>query len=445
LTEHYDEPTLGDYLDDPEHFPDREALQRHLAECGDCRKLLDDLEELENALHSSDLWGAADALRITGEVPPDMSALAATLTNESDAADKLLAPFIHSPIAFRRAKVPSRPEMRTAGVVRALCNASRDLREKQPMHALALADTAVALSDQLPRELYPSILIGELRGGAWLERANVLRYLGRFNEALDALDIAEKAFTVTSVATFSVALAQYLRAVIFFKTERLDEATRLARRSARIFRHFGEEDRFIHAKIVEAGVLFLRNDFAGARDIFASLVNLAKEIGDAATLARLYGNIANCDLRVDELSEASSYFAQALSLYEALGLETEKIRTRWSLGRLLLKSGRGVEGINSLRETRREFEQIGLTSDGALVTLDIVGALLASGDNAEAARLCAGLAESFISAGMTGNALTALAYLREAVGRGNADARLVEHVREYLERRTPDRPFVPPE
>ncbi|HEV2719986.1 MAG TPA: zf-HC2 domain-containing protein, partial [Thermoanaerobaculia bacterium] len=432
MNEHYDEATLADYLDGPEAFAEREALERHLAACRDCRDLLDDLKELEAALQSGEMWDAAEALSSERDAPESISSLAAALAREEEQAAQRLARIIDSPIMFRRARVMERAELHNAGAVRFLCARSRELREKQPMHALTLADAAVALSDRLPRERYPSTMIADLRGSAWLERANALRLLGRFAEALDALDIAERAYAHTPVATFSLALVQYLRAVIFFESERLDEATQLARRAARVFRQFGEDERFLHAKIVEGGVLFHRNRFAEALELFMSLVGPAKSLGDAATIARLYGNIANCYLGLQRRSDACGYFAQALSLYEALGFETEKIRTRWSLGRLAIAAGKAAEGVNRLREAQREFEAIGLTNEAAQVTLDVVEALLATGETAEVARLCAGLVESFTAAGMTGNSLTALAYLREAVASGRADHDLLEHVRAYL-------------
>jgi tetratricopeptide (TPR) repeat protein len=433
LNGHYDEATLADYLENPAAFAEREPLERHLGDCRRCGDLLRELRELEAALQSTEMWDVADALRKEREAPDEISALAGELARDEERAAQRLARLIGSPIMFRRANVAARPDMHNAGAVRFLCVQSRELREKQPMHALALADAAVALCEQLPGDRYPATLMAELRGGAWLERANVLRYLGRFAEALDALDVAENAYARTPVATFSLALVQYLRSVIFFKTERLDEATRLARRAARVFRQFGEDERFIHAKIVEAGVLFMRNRHGEALELFASLVAPAKEIGDAATTARLYANIGNCYLGLQRLSEASGYFAQALSLYEALGLETEKIRARWSLGRLLLAAGESAEGVNRLREARREFEALGLTCDAAQVTLDLVEALLATGGNlSEVSQLCAGLVESFAAKGMTGGALTALGYLREAVASGNASAGLVNNVRAQL-------------
>ena len=442
---HYDETTLADYLDAPDEFAEREVLERHIEVCRRCRDLLAELRELEAALQSGEAWEAAEALSRERDAPESISSLAAALAREEALAAQRLGRIVYSPIMFRRANVAARAELHNAGAVRFLCAQSRELREKQPMHALTLADAAAALCDRLPRDRYPATLLAELRGGAWLERANALRYLGRFAEALDALDIAENAYARTPVATFPLALVQYLRSVIYFKTERLDEATRLARRAARAFRQFGEDERYIHAKIVEGGVLFLRHRFEEALALFTSLVEPAKELGDAATIARLYGNVANSLLGLERRSDASGYFAQALSLYEALGLETEKIRTRWSLGRLLLSAGNFAEGIDRLREAKREAEALGLTSDAAQVTLDIVGALLAAGDTSEVSRLCAGLVESFVAAGMTGNALRALGYLREAVADGRADGDLVAHVRAYLAGapETTDRPFIP--
>ncbi|HEY6138961.1 MAG TPA: hypothetical protein VI670_14465 [Thermoanaerobaculia bacterium] len=442
---HYDEGTLADYLESPEAFAERGALERHLAVCRRCRGVLDELRELDAALQSGELWELAAPVDAQRDAPESISSLAAALTREEEQAAQRLGRIIDSPIMFRRANVVARAELQNAGAIRVLCTQSRSLREKQPMHALTLADTAVALCERLAPERYPPTLMAELRGGAWLERANALRCLSRFAEALDALDFAENAYARTPVATFSLALAQYLRAVIFFETERLDEATRLARRAARIFRQFGEDDRFLHAKIVEAGVLFHRHRFAEALELFASLVAPAKELGDASTIARLYGNMANCYLGMERRSDACLYFAQALSLYEALGLETEKIRTRWSLGRLSVAAGKVDEGVGRLRETKREFEALGLTNEAAQVTLDIVEALLARGETAEVSQLCAGLVESFVAAGMTGNALTALGYLREAVASGCADRDLVEQVRAYIAGgpETAERPFNP--
>jgi tetratricopeptide (TPR) repeat protein len=441
---HYDELALQDYLDDPESFEGRDDLEEHVEYCLRCQARLDELRAFDAALTTT-LWDVGG----TGETPEAIRALADLLVREDAEADDLLVSLLGSPASFRRANITARPLMLTAGVVRRLCEETRHLRERQPMHALVVADAAIAIADQLPPGRYPAVLLDELRGGAWLERANVLRYLGRHVEALDATDIASRAFARTPVAVFSIALVDYLRGVIYVETQRHDEALRLVRRSARIFRQFGENERFVHARMVEAAVLYDRSSYREARDLFLSLIKIAKDLGAAATLARLYSNVADCQLRLHELESAEMYFARALSLYEALGLHTERIRTRWSIGSLRIAAGDLPDGLRRLREARRELDELGVRSDAALVTLDLAEALLAGGDPEgarEAADLCASMVESFAAVGMTGHALTALAYLREALESGKATLGLIRHVRAYLES-DPDHggnPFLPP-
>ncbi|HEX6160869.1 MAG TPA: tetratricopeptide repeat protein [Thermoanaerobaculia bacterium] len=447
MSGHYDESTLHEYLDNPHGHRDRVAIEAHLASCAPCRSILDELRDFEQALASNSMWELADSNRWMYEAPEEVRSAAEMLESEDAEATEELRAILSSPASFRKANVPAQPLFRTAGVVRALCTAARELRERQPMFALSVADAAANITEQLPVTRYPAVLIDDLRGMAWLERANVLRYLGRYPEALDALDLAEQSFRQTPVAPFSIALVQYLRAIIFIETERLGEALALARQSARVFRQFGEEERYVHARIVEASVLYHQNRYRDARDLYLTLVRVAKNTGEAATLASLYQNIANCALRLSDLDEAADYFSRALSLYEALGLETEKIRTRWNIGRLQIASGDVEAGMARLRDARRELEQIGARTDSALAALDLVEALLGAGgaQNArEAAHLCSGLVESFTAVGMTGNALTVLAYLREAVSTGTATPKLVREVRTYLQDHpTNGPPFFP--
>ena len=448
MTGHYDEIALQEYLDDPDAVAERAALESHLAVCPSCVALLEELRAFELTLSNDATWDV-DAGASAFDAPESIRALAELLATEDADAERLLEPLLGSPASFRRANITSLFAMRTAGVVRRLCVESRELRERQPMHALVVADAAIAIADQLPAARYPAPLLDELRGDAWLERANVLRYLGRYPEALDALDIAARAFSRSPVAAYSGALVDYLRSVVFMETERFDEARRLSRKSARVFRQFGENDRFVHAKLVEASVMFHQQQIREARDLFLSLVPAAKDLGNAETLARLFANIANCEIPLGGFESAESYFARALSLYEALGLELGKIRTRWNIGSLRIAAGDVDDGLARLRQARSEFEHVGAHTDAALVTLDIVEALLSTGDRRavrEAAELCSGLAENFAAVGMTGHAHTALAFLRETFETGQATPDLVRHVRQYIETR-PDqdgKPFIPP-
>lgn len=148
MSGHYDELALQEYLDDPESFEGRSELEMHLAVCRPCSGLLEELRTFEATLVSDALWSVPES---GNEQPPgELRAIAELLAQEDAAAEQLLAPLLSSPASFRRANVTSLPEMRTAGVVRRLKTESRALRERQPMHALVLADAAIAISDLLP-------------------------------------------------------------------------------------------------------------------------------------------------------------------------------------------------------------------------------------------------------------------------------------------------------
>lgn len=447
MSGHYDETAMQDYLDDPEAFPERDHIESHIASCEQCYALFTELRAFDAALSSQSLWELADAMN--DDSPLAARALTDLLSCEDAEAGELLAPLLQSPMTFKRANIAANPEMRTAGVVRRLCAESRALRERQPMHALTVADAAIAIADQLPLARYPQPLLDELRGDAWHERANVLRYLGRHAEALDALDIAERAYTRSPAGPYCTAVVEYSRAVVLLEMGRGDEAMKLARRAARVFRQFGEDERHVNARMVEGAVLFDSGAYDEARALFAELKPLAQTLGEPSTLARVYLNIANCDLRRGELAAADEHFARALSLYEALGLETERVRTRWNIGCLRIASGDVAGGLARLREARAEFEELGARSDAALVALDIARTLLETGNPAaaeEAAELCGEVVKSFTDVGMTGHALTAVAFLQAAFATGAVTPDLVSHIREYLES-FPDHaglPFVPP-
>jgi hypothetical protein len=84
--------------------------------------------------------------------------------------------------------------------------------ERDPLHALNLADTALQIAKSLNEtEHYLGIKIHQLSGLACKERANALRYLGRFPAELDALDQAKRAYERAGANPWDLALLLYTR------------------------------------------------------------------------------------------------------------------------------------------------------------------------------------------------------------------------------------------
>jgi hypothetical protein len=95
---------------------------------------------------------------------------------------------------------------------------------------------------------------------------------------------------------------------------------------------------------------------------------------------------------------------------------------------------------------RTVFRENNLTNDGALVTLDIIESLVASGNTAEIVPLAADLIETFLASGKVSGALTAAAYLKEAAATHRLTSAAIHHVRVFLNRaeRRPNLVFLPP-
>jgi tetratricopeptide (TPR) repeat protein len=438
---HVDDETLSAYALDPAAVDAPEAVEAHLAECSSCREEVAAFRELDSLADDEDTWEAADAMlgphpRLE-EVLQRRNVMAAEEAN----AQRRLAPYLKSPVRFRGKRLADDPRLVTAGAVRVLCTAARGEHERRPRFSHALAVQACEIAGRLK---------GDDRGDcallAYRERANALRYLGRFSEALDALEAAEKFVADTAAADFDRAIINYIRASILMKSERLTEATALARSAARTFQAYGDAQREVAAVMAEACCLSLVgvNDVAGMA--FERVMSLARRTGDVALLSRAVNNAAVAYAALGDYDRASTYYGEAIALYEELRITTEEARARWGLAATLVGRGEFAAGADALAAARRELAAHGLTNDAALATLDWAEARLALGAADGVAEACRGIVLAFESEGMQRNARVALAYLHEALAKGTATRDTVHQVRRYLEGlpSAPERAFAPP-
>lgn len=444
MSGHLTDKDIADYLDDPED-PRRAEIEAHAAECKECRDTLEVAQNFDAEMDAALVWDfMVAAKRRATATPLDLIALADQIEAEEREATDYLALIVMSPRGFQRAAISEKAVLHTAGVVRVLCNASRTLREKNPKHALTIADAALAIAALLSPRSYDEVMRADLRAAAHLERANVLRYLGAFPDALRALDASEAEYRTTPIPERPLAMINYVRSLIYLKSERLDEAAMLARESARVFQMYGDDDRVVHARIVVGGCMFYRREYGLARDLFRRLVPQARAIDEPATEARCLSNLANAERELNEFAAALLHYSQAAEAYQRLGLRTEVLRARWGVAKLMVRMGNIPDGIARLRNTAGEMLTLGLTNDHALVMLDAARSLFAIGELEELPMICAELVRVFASSRMPENAHTALAYLEAAVSASAVSVPLIDSVTGYIERADYAAPFVPP-
>jgi tetratricopeptide (TPR) repeat protein len=392
----------------------------------------DDLDaHFADLLRSAAVWQPAETPAVA---PParirELSSLATRLNEEERASAELLESLANTPVAWWRTAILKSGSGRTAGMVRQLLERMRTVIRKTPAHALEITTLAVDIANDLSFCLYPSDFVISLRGDAWRDHAYVLQFLGRFPEALQAVDEAEQLFAQTVMPAFPIARVKLVRANILRSIDRLPEAIALAHEAGETFLDFGEQAKYINARVTEAAVLYQHGCTREALSIWESLKD--DEAIEEVTRLIVISNMGLAYREVGEPEKSVEFLTLAIAEYEILGMAAEAARGRWGLATTLVSAGRMSASIPIFERSWKEFEALEMEADAALVALELAEVLLVCGMSDRVPQICRTLLDRFTRAGMTSRAITALSYLREVVAIGKAQPPIVRHVREFL-------------
>jgi tetratricopeptide (TPR) repeat protein len=430
IMSHYTEDELSAYALSPEAIPDGDAVEQHVAACGECRETLDVIEAFDVALRDPLPWEAAESMPVRREAPAALLDQARAISAADAHARDLVLPLVDSAIRFREARIDEDPRFFTLAVIRLLCKVANSTHERQPQFGLILADTALRIAAKIPETSGLSWCLGT----AWKERANALRYIGRFRECEEALDRAEEAFQSDDhVEAFDLAIVAYVRATLYGKMDRFEGAIELARSASATFHVYGDTRRYLSAQLVEATGYFSAGRDHEAVSLLERVAEDAKAAHETEILAFALANTATSYTRLREFDKASAYYGDAIVVVDDLNLPTESTRLLWALAALKVEQGDYEEGLAGLERSRIQLQQLGMTNDAALATLDLVAGLLAYERPERVPELCRAISVTFSEEGMVRNAKKALAYLMEAVTAGKATPEAVRHVRVFLE------------
>lgn len=334
---------------------------------------------------------------------------------------------------------------RSDAAVRALLFEGRRLIDEDPRHARALFHVAIELAEDLTtiRREYRLALVGR----AWLELANALRQLGLLREALGALAEAERRFQGEPYCTKELGRGWLARGMVLMKMGDLSGAEHYLACAVNIFAAVDDPRRIAKVRMVQAGVLFERSDFDGARSLWLDAIpalNAGKE-RHALTVAWL--NLGLCDVEQNRITSAKTWLEKALHAFERIRCEVEVLRTQWALARIKALFEDRKSGLETLFGLRGAFEKRGLLADAGMVMLDAVEALLIPPRRpTAAAHICESLPQLFERAGATREARKAVVYLQEAAAAHHLAIEDVRSVRVFVDRAEEGREvsFVPP-
>jgi tetratricopeptide (TPR) repeat protein len=357
----------------------------------------------------------------------EFATTARRLLQEREATREIVAAVLRDTPRNEWSELASRIELQSSGVLEHLSHEVEKQLDRDPPAALAIAELSTSIADAIPPDSYPAITLTQLRAHAWKDRGQALSYLGRYDDALRALDIAEELLDAFGTLAHDRAIVRFVRGVVLQHLRKFTEAQTILEECSRVFR--AHDDRTLGAKCTLAigNLLVRRGDDRGARDLLTPLIDADPSIAPLARMA-----LGWCAVHLGDAAEAVQHFAEAAAAYARLGRDLEHVRARYGAASAMLRLGRFRDAMSALQVTRETFLACGLIEEGGLSGLGIVEAQLVLGDATAARALAAALVREFTDAGLNRRAVAALAYLNDAIAASSATPEVVRDVHAYL-------------
>lgn len=438
---HYDDQSLFEYVEGTS--PIASEIEVHVSSCAECATEIGDHRQLIETLGDKDVWEKAPPVA-PRQFVVNVTAFAERARAEEQGAAVLCDEILTGPSTWWPQRLRKTQGTRNAGMVKQLLDRMRSLLESSPANALQVTAMAIDIANALDVCDYPCDYVVKLRAQAARDHAYVLSFMGRFPEALDFVERAKRLFDQVPLPEYDLARLALVKSSILQYVDRASEAATLAREAGDTFLRFGDRVRYVNARITEGSVIYNAGNLERALAIYQSVEN-DPGLDDSGSV-RVAHNIALCLLDMKEPARAVEYLQRCVAQFDMLGMETERTRSRWKLCSALVASEKTLDAIPMLRQTWREFEQLDLIADAALVALELAEALLACQQVEEVPAICRDVISQFTRAGMASRAITALSFLREAVAIGQASPSLVRHVHAFLRELPAEQPrlFAPP-
>ena len=353
------------------------------------------------------------------------------LAQEREAASRVVPKLLRTTSPDDWASLAGHPDLQTAGALERLGNVVSTSHAVDPNYALAVANIAVSIADSLPNNAYPYIIVAQLRCHAWKDLGKSLRFLARYDEALQALTVAEQALSEFGTLAHDRAIVQINVAVVLQETGRYDESLANIVQCKKVFREFGDTENVTRCGLLEGTVLQRQLRHREAREayllVLASTPDSSKESRAALHLA-----IGFSCVDLGDFDDAEDNLTRAIALFEEVGQPLNAAKGELARGRLLLRRAEYAGAVSHLRLVRREFLRHGLAEEAGLCGLEIVQALLILNRHGEANQLARKILHEFTTAKLNKRAVTALAYLTEAITAQRASVPLAKRIHEYV-------------
>jgi tetratricopeptide (TPR) repeat protein len=360
------------------------------------------------------------------------------IQHERTASDDIVSTALRDTPRETWASLRDRHELHTSGALERLGQEIDKRLDTDPREALAIAELAASVADALAPDSYPAIMLAQLRAHAWRDRGQALSYLGHYDDALRALDRAEEQFQKFGTLGHDRAMVRFCRATLLQHLRRFDEARTILDECRQVFQSYSDMQSYVKCTLATGNLLVRKGDYRGAREMLEGLLGS----GDSLREATVRCTLGWCAIHLGQLDDALSHFDEVARCISDSPVDVA--RAAYGTGSALLRLGDLDAAIRHLRSARRTFLAHNLVEEAGLNGLEIVEALLLQGGLQEAQSLASQIVGEFTAARLNRRAVTALAYLHDAVATTNATAETARNVYDYIAalRADPTREFV---
>jgi tetratricopeptide (TPR) repeat protein len=340
------------------------------------------------------------------------------------------------PFEEQLAAVRDEERFQNWGFCQLLLKKSLEAVFEDPTRAIALAELAVRVAEFLVEEAYDPDWVLDLKARAWAYLGNGLRVLGELWSAESAFRRSEEHMEASMTGNPRIrAEVLDLKGSLRRAQRRLDEAEALAREALALYRESGDADGVGTVLIKQAKILEERGEPDGA---IALLEEAAAIVGGGVQPRLLLcarHNLAFLLTTAERYAEAAALLPEVRRLSRELGNPLDLLRLRWVEGRIAFGTRGGDQAVEAaLRQVQKEFFDLRMGYDAALVSLDLAALYAREGRTAEQKALAVEIMPVFESREVNREAMAALLMFQHAAQEERLTADLARQLAAFLKR-----------
>jgi tetratricopeptide (TPR) repeat protein len=318
------------------------------------------------------------------------------------------------------------------GVCQLLLKESLEAAFEDAGRAINFAELGVKVAQTLG-DAYDPHWVFDLRARAYAYLGNAQRVLGELRSAETAFREAE-AFLARSMTGNDLVRAEviYLKSSLRRAQRRLGEAMEMVERALTLYRGQDDSQGLGNALLKRAKILEELGDAEGAIASLREAIGIAEPLSHLDLYARY--NLLNALAAVSRYAEADQLLSEVRETFDRGGRPLDRLRLRWTEGKLSLGLGRLPEAEESFRQVQEEFLVRGMGYDAALVSLDLAILYAREHRTEDLKRLAAEILQVFESRDVHREAVATLILFQSACEEERLSAELASQLATLLQR-----------